>query len=273
MSKPTTHKVVSGDTLSALAKKYGTTVKELKDINGLKSDLIKIGQTLKLPVVVQNQNKPKIIQNKAIVFFVGGAADRHQYYFQGPNKNILEVYNNFTKRLASDLPEFSKNIIYDKQTVYLGYSDVHGSVDIKKYVTNHIPNKNTLIYIVGHSLGAWNGAHLTNELKKRGYQTQMLITLDPVGEGVIVGLASDIDLGYPVVEAKQWINIRCEPYKKDSSDKIADFGEQWKPTAGFTYNVITKVSHWDALGIMNTSVINGMNAMDLLLKSIKDNLK
>lgn len=48
MSKPTTHKVVSGDTLSALAKKYGTTVKELKDINGLKSDLIKVGQTLKL---------------------------------------------------------------------------------------------------------------------------------------------------------------------------------------------------------------------------------
>lgn len=48
MSKPTTHKVVSGDTLSALAKRYGTTVKELKSINGLKSDLIKIGQTLKL---------------------------------------------------------------------------------------------------------------------------------------------------------------------------------------------------------------------------------
>ena len=48
MSKPTTHKVVSGDTLSALAKRYGTTVKELKDINGLKSDLIKVGQTLKL---------------------------------------------------------------------------------------------------------------------------------------------------------------------------------------------------------------------------------
>lgn len=48
MSKPTTHKVVSGDTLSALAKKYGTTVKELKNINGLKSDLIKVNQVLKL---------------------------------------------------------------------------------------------------------------------------------------------------------------------------------------------------------------------------------
>lgn len=48
MSKPLTHTVVAGDTLSALAKKYGTTVKELKDINGLKSDLIKVGQVLDL---------------------------------------------------------------------------------------------------------------------------------------------------------------------------------------------------------------------------------
>ena len=50
MSNPATHKVVSGDTLSGLAKKYGTTVNELKSLNGLKSDLIKVGQILKLPV-------------------------------------------------------------------------------------------------------------------------------------------------------------------------------------------------------------------------------
>lgn len=45
-----THKAVSGDTLSALAKKYGTTVEALKAINGLKSDLIKVGQVLKVSV-------------------------------------------------------------------------------------------------------------------------------------------------------------------------------------------------------------------------------
>lgn len=41
-----THKVVKGDTLSHLAIKYNTTVKELKELNGLQSDLIRIGQTL-----------------------------------------------------------------------------------------------------------------------------------------------------------------------------------------------------------------------------------
>lgn len=46
-----THKVASGDTLSALAKKYGTTVAALKAANGLKSDLIKVGQVLKVSVL------------------------------------------------------------------------------------------------------------------------------------------------------------------------------------------------------------------------------
>ena len=43
------HKVVSGDSLLALAAKYGTTAKAIKQLNGLTSDTIKIGQTLKIP--------------------------------------------------------------------------------------------------------------------------------------------------------------------------------------------------------------------------------
>lgn len=44
-----TYKVVKGDNLWNLAKKYNTTVSKLKSINNLKSDLLKIGQTLKIP--------------------------------------------------------------------------------------------------------------------------------------------------------------------------------------------------------------------------------
>lgn len=46
MSK--THIVVANDTLYSLGKKYGLTVSELKSINGLSSDTIKIGQVLKV---------------------------------------------------------------------------------------------------------------------------------------------------------------------------------------------------------------------------------
>ncbi|MDR0127042.1 LysM peptidoglycan-binding domain-containing protein [Bacillus zhangzhouensis] len=47
-SATATHKVVKGDTLSKIGKKYGMTVKELKSLNKLKTDLIKIGQKLKV---------------------------------------------------------------------------------------------------------------------------------------------------------------------------------------------------------------------------------
>ena len=42
------HKVTAGDSLSKIAKKYGTTVEKLKTVNGLQSDTIQIGQLIKL---------------------------------------------------------------------------------------------------------------------------------------------------------------------------------------------------------------------------------
>ena len=47
------HKVVSGDTLYRVAVAYGTTVKELKQLNHLSSDTIKIGQTILIPSKVK----------------------------------------------------------------------------------------------------------------------------------------------------------------------------------------------------------------------------
>ncbi|GIN57238.1 D-gamma-glutamyl-meso-diaminopimelic acid endopeptidase CwlS [Lederbergia ruris] len=46
--KTDTYKVVSGDTLSGIAARYGTTVSKLKSQNGLNSDLIRVGQVLKV---------------------------------------------------------------------------------------------------------------------------------------------------------------------------------------------------------------------------------
>lgn len=44
-----THKVAKGDTLTSLAKKYSTTVESLKSANGLRTDTISLGQSLKIP--------------------------------------------------------------------------------------------------------------------------------------------------------------------------------------------------------------------------------
>jgi LysM repeat protein len=53
--KPTTpsaarkYTVKSGDTLSGIARKYHTTVAKLKSQNGLGSDVIRVGQVLRIP--------------------------------------------------------------------------------------------------------------------------------------------------------------------------------------------------------------------------------
>ncbi len=43
------HKVESGQTLSAIAQAYGVSVQKIKDANGLKNDVIRVGQTLFIP--------------------------------------------------------------------------------------------------------------------------------------------------------------------------------------------------------------------------------
>lgn len=43
------HIVRRGDTLSALAVRYGTTVREIQAANGLQGDLIRVGQRLRIP--------------------------------------------------------------------------------------------------------------------------------------------------------------------------------------------------------------------------------
>ena len=45
----TEYTVQSGDTLWSLAKRYHTTVDAIKQLNNLSSDLLRIGQILKIP--------------------------------------------------------------------------------------------------------------------------------------------------------------------------------------------------------------------------------
>lgn len=47
-STNTTYKVVKGDTLWGISNKFGVTIDQIKKLNGLKSDVLVIGQTLKI---------------------------------------------------------------------------------------------------------------------------------------------------------------------------------------------------------------------------------
>ena len=54
---PTNHNVKSGENLSTIAKKYGTTVSALKKANGLKGDELHPGDKLKLPSKEKSTSK------------------------------------------------------------------------------------------------------------------------------------------------------------------------------------------------------------------------
>ncbi|MEM0963725.1 MAG: LysM peptidoglycan-binding domain-containing protein [Bacteroidota bacterium] len=46
--RPTTHRVSSGENLTQIARRYGLTVRQLRQWNGLSSDVIRVGQRLRL---------------------------------------------------------------------------------------------------------------------------------------------------------------------------------------------------------------------------------
>jgi len=181
---------------------------------------------------------------KVVVFFIGGAGDKESYYGASATEIIKdEVHNKFD--------------------------------DIKNNVLSKISDKdNTSIYIVGHSLGGWNGAHLSQILVEKGYNVDLLITLDPVGIGTTV--ISDIYFQTPTPKTNYWINITTLPEAKDyeGDDAIADFGIQWVPSNGVNLNDNCKYHHREAGKMFTKSLKNkDISASDMLLHFIKEYIK
>jgi hypothetical protein len=200
----------------------------------------------------------------ATVFFIGGAGDKTSYYFSGPNYNIRHALRYFDPRV-NDL--FERKLYVSS---WLGYYEVHSKSDIKKNVMDLIPSKMAPIYIVGHSLGAWNGAHVSRVLKDAGYNVVMLVTLDPVGGGAMVTLGSAIFRSpEPNPNAKVWINVRGAPKHPDPSDSVANFGDRWIIKSGPNVNVDVDVNHADAEAMFKTKLANGMTVPDILENSIR----
>ena len=121
--------------------------------------------------------------HRALALFIGGAGDKKPYYLAGPYRNIRCAQEPFDRRIE----EAGHADSY--QSLYLGYHEVWSAAAIGRLVAAEIHDKATPIYIVGHSLGAWSGAHLSQRLTEWGYRVEMLVTLDPVGSGCWCGWA------------------------------------------------------------------------------------
>lgn len=172
---------------------------------------------------------------QVICFFIGGAADKYDYGVI-PATYIVrdQVYHYFDlrfgvkyKNMVKDIKEYSTT---SYKSFYLGYNESYKD-KIQKEIINKIPNKEgTSIYIIGHSLGGWNGAHLSQILSDKKYNVDMLITLDPVGTKIGVTILSDIYWQTPKPVCNYWINIHSNSQEFEVDNFISHVGGQWSPT-------------------------------------------
>ena len=96
--KPSNSKVytvVSGDTLTSIARKNGTDVATLKSANGLRSDVLAVGQTLNLPAA-GTQN---VVHNKT----QKETSQEAEYQYDNPLLRNNETYGHYTVRKGDNL--------------------------------------------------------------------------------------------------------------------------------------------------------------------------
>lgn len=207
----------------------------------------------------QTPKQAPVKVKKIVAFFIGGAGDKEKYYQdEQPHGNVVFAEDQLVARFT-DTPQESKF-----RSVYLSYKDVHGEKDIQKYVFRNLGDKSAHVCIVGHSLGGWNGAHLSSLLKDNGYTVASLVTLDPVGQGALVWLGSDIYFTKPTPAADYWINILAAPQVKEDSDKVADFGEKWTVTSGPNINASVDLPHRSAGRMFKSKIQGEQSACDLV---------
>ncbi|WP_322034224.1 hypothetical protein [Paraburkholderia sp. J76] len=164
---------------------------------------------------------------KIVVFFIGGAGDKRPFLGSGPNNNIVDVVTQFQTDFKSELND--GEVDADPEKKYLGFYEVFGDSNVKNNILSQIPSTDTSVFIVGHSLGGWNGAHLSHILSSEGYRVDLLVTLDPVGIHYYTTLSgADIYNAIPRPVARYWINL-CYDGKTGASipNIVASTGGRW----------------------------------------------
>lgn len=85
------HTVAKGDTLTSLSKKYGTTVESLKTANGLRSDSISLGQSLKIPTAKTSEQASNVTPTPA-----PKADQSNSFQYENPLLKQDETYGYYT---------------------------------------------------------------------------------------------------------------------------------------------------------------------------------
>jgi LysM repeat protein len=107
------YKVKSGDTLFIIAKNNGTTVANLKSLNSLKSDTIKMGQVLKIPAKAVSKPTPTtVIPVSSPVVTPTASSNRPTAVTESPTITYVVQYgdtaSSIAKKFKTSAPDIMK---------------------------------------------------------------------------------------------------------------------------------------------------------------------
>lgn len=258
-----------------------------------------------------------MIHPAVYIIFIGGAADKESFLWGNinlpfthlwPHHTVGALAASFEKELSArfEYPIETEKALYYKID-YLSYTDVFfeelkdvdptQAVSVEpideryKQIKKNI-GQQTKVYIVGHSLGGWNGAHLSSILSKSGVDVEYLITLDPVGTGnhevsFISPLMKKAQIyrHEPMPIAKNWFNVQArhiDVAKKQMvgllEDWVAWAGGQW--LINQHYSMVgqqvcekTNFSHKEALEMFTYRTKLGHSPHEYLLDAVVKTIK
>lgn len=137
-SKNFNYTVVSGDTLSEIAYKYGTTVSALASVNNIKNvNLIHVGQKLIIPTGNSNDSKKQNVSEKQVVL-------EHQTASQTKKRNTSEKGNYSDNENQNTLNQNTNGIEYKAK--FTAYYPANNSMEGGLYDCRGVlldPSKNT----------------------------------------------------------------------------------------------------------------------------------
>lgn len=247
-----------------------------------------------------------VAKTKLIVVFIGGAGDYDKFSGIGPShimgkrqaayvsslyskfKNVTisgDIYNNDKHAVELEcVYPATANEKYRVRCYYYGYDKAESALyeKIKADLLDQQRSEVIGIIIVGHSLGGWKAAKLSEKLEmlKECPPIDLLATLDPVGETYFTVLQLE---SQPKPNVKFWMNVSShgiaqttkyvkeEPqnvpldlqhptFKKESKfnfdNLVASAGNRWDLDGNKIVNiniVAPEIGHADASKMMRTS--------------------
>ena len=94
------HTVMSGDTLTSIARERGTTIAAIKQANGLEDDVIGLGRKLVMPAAGKASASEKTIE---VASNEAGDSENVSYEYDNPLLNEEETYGYYTVHKGDNL--------------------------------------------------------------------------------------------------------------------------------------------------------------------------